>query len=120
MSKTLALYFMQETDTIVEIKIDDTFIKMYQAQKAIEDRILNAEDPEEEMAKIEVEAEAALADAEALRRNLNDIAIIMRDRCQNKISLAELEALEHTTFKEEIIDADAVPDDIRTLADADE
>jgi hypothetical protein len=115
--KTLAIYFIEETETIVEVKFDDTIIKMYQAQKAIEDRILNAEDPEEEMAKIEVEAEAALADAEALRRNLNEIALIMRDRCQNKISLAELEALESTSFTEEIIEAKDVPDEIRRLAD---
>lgn len=114
MSKTLALYFTQ--DQVVEISIDTTIIKMFEEQKKLEDRILNAEDPQEEMAKIEAEAKAALADAEALRRNLNDIAIIMRDNCKNKISLAELEALESTSFTEEIIEARDVPDEIRRLA----
>jgi hypothetical protein len=116
--KTLALYF--EQDTTVEITFDDTIIKMYQAQKAVEERILNADDPEEESAKIEAEAEAMLAEAEALKNSLNNIARIMADRCENRMTLDDLEKLANTTFTEEIISADEVPDDIRALADADE
>jgi len=116
--KTLALYF--EQDTTVEITFDDTIIKMYQAQKAVEDRILNAEDPEEESAKIEAEAEAMLAEAEALKNSLNNIARIMADNCKNRMTLADLDKIANTTVTEEIIDADAVPDDIRALADEEE
>ena len=115
MSKTLALYFTQ--DQVVEIGIDDGFIKMYQAQKAIGKRIIDAEDPEEEMAKIEAEAESAIAELQSLRNSLNNIALIMRDNCRNRITIDELEALEHTTISEEIIEAKDVPDEIRRLAD---
>ena len=115
MSKTLALYFTQ--DQVVEISIDTTIIKMFEEQKKLEDRILNAEDPQEEMAKIEAEAESAIAELQSLRNSLNNIALIMRDNCKNKISLSELEALESTTISEEIIDAEDVPDEIRRLAD---
>ena len=90
--KTLALYF--EQDTTVEIAFDETIIKMYQAQKAIEDRILNADDPEEESAKIEAEAEAMLAEAEALKNSLDNIALIMADKCENRMTLDDLEKLE--------------------------
>ena len=125
--KTLAICFTQ--DSAVEIKFDDTIVKMYQAQKAIEDRILNAEDPAEEEAKIEAEAEAALAKLEMLHESLEklnqcsvaaNIALILRDNCKNRITLADLDKIANTTFTDEIVDADKVPDDIRALADADE
>ena len=115
MSKTLALYFTQ--DQVVEISIDTTIIKMMIKEKELEERILNAEDPQEEMAKIETEAEAALADVLAIQNNLNNIALIMRDNCRNRITIDELEALEHTTISEEIIESEDVPDEIRRLAD---
>ena len=123
--KTLAIYFTQ--DTTVEITFDDTIVKMYQAQKAVEDRILNADDPAEEEAKIEAEAEAALAKLKALSESIdalnrssasNNVVQFMIENCKNRISLKDLE--ESTTFAEEIINADEVPDDIRALADADE
>ena len=123
---TLAIYFNK--DSAVEIKFDDTIVKMYQVQKAVEDRILNAEDPAEEYAKVEAEAEAALANLQSINDSLesinnhhssdSNIIQFMIENCENRMTLENLEKL--TTVTEELIDADEVPDDIRALADGEE
>lgn len=126
MSKTLALYFDQ--NQVVEIGIDETIIKMFKEQKKLEDRILNAEDPLEEMEKIEAETVEKIEDIEFINNGFAEWI----NSCENVIKISDLdkfdttttksnsEILKNTTTIEDIINAEDVPDEIRRLADNDE
>ena len=126
MSKTLAVYVIQ--DQVVEISIDTTIIKMFKEQKKLEDRILNAEDPLEEMEKIEAETVEKIEDIEFINNGFAEWI----NSCENVIKISDLdkfdttttksnsEILKNTTTIEDIINAEDVPDEIRRLADNDE